>query len=618
MAVSSAKFFELRHTRSKGDLWPMLDRVYGRHTAYEPFKTALLATLKSAWHRRPNDLKLLDLKRDLDPDWFQRSEMVGYACYTDRFAGQLKDVQDRLPYLQSLGVNYLHLMPLLEPRPRPNDGGYSIMDYRRVNPDLGTMDDLETLAGTMRANDMSLCIDLVLNHTAREHAWAQKALAGDPFYQAFYYFFDDDTQPRLYERSLIEIFPNDSPGNFTYVPELDKWVWTTFTEHQWDLNWSNPWVFLEIVKVMMFLANKGIDILRLDAVAFLWKRLGTRCQSEPEVHWLLRALRACSRIVSPAVLHLEEAITGPAEMLTYLGRGEHDGREGNLAYHNNLMVQYWSALASRDTTLMRHVMRENFPETVTNATYATYLRCHDDIGWAISDEDTGALGMSGHAHRAFLSDFYEGTFPGSFSNGALFQENKGTGDKRISGTLASLAGMEQPDGEEMAIHRILMGTALIASFGGVPLIYMGDEIATLNDFSYLQDEYRFDDSRWVHRPAMDWDRVAQAESGRDPQARVLAGTRHIMARRKATVQFHGTVPTHILEPDAIEVFGFSRLAPTGAVVCLFNMSDRIVSVSGGWLRDQGITEFYDLLSNAEVGLHEDQLVLLPYARVWMT
>lgn len=622
--VSATKLLDMRLARSAPDLWPMLESLYEKRTDFEDFKAALLKAIGDGWSKRPRDLKLLDLKRDLEPDWFQRSDMVGYACYTDRFAGKIADVIDKLPYLQTLGVNYLHLMPCLKPRPRPNDGGYSVEDYRRINPDLGTMRDLEKLTKELRSREMSLCIDLVLNHTAREHEWAKKALAGDPFYQDFYYFFDDEVEPRAYERTLVEIFPNDAPGNFTYIPEVDKWVWTTFNDHQWDLNWSNPWVFLEIVKVMLFLANKGVEVLRLDAVAFMWKRKGTRCQSEPEVHQLLRALRACTRIAAPAVIHLEEAIVGPAEMLTYLGRGEHEGREGNLAYHNNLMVHYWSSLASQDTRLMTKVLSENFPETLPNATYTTYLRCHDDIGWAITDEDAAAMGISGFGHRNYLSLFYAGDFPGSFAKGAYFQINEETGDRRISGTLASLAGLEKAQDEndargvELAVHRILLGTALMAAFGGIPLIYMGDELALLNDHGYRDDPLRKDDSRWLHRPLMDWSRKETAKSTDTPEGQVLAGTRHIMARRKAITQFHGAVATRILFPEAQEIFAFSRFSPIGPVICLFNFSDRVIPVHRDWLSAHGMTESQDLLSEGDLSFDGDVLNLLPYGRVWVS
>ena len=623
--VSAGTLFELRLQRSADDLWPMVQSLYGHRDDFDAFRSALVEALKDGWTKRSKALKLQDLKRDLEPDWFLRPDMVGYACYTDRFAGTLKDILQKIPYLKSLGVTYLHLMPLLEPRPRPNDGGYSVMNYRRINPDLGKMSDLAALTKDLRANGISLCVDLVLNHTAREHEWAKKALSGDPYFKDFFYFFTDKDEVDAYERSLVEIFPNDAPGNFTYLEDHDCWVWTTFNDHQWDLNWSNPWVFLEIVKVMLFLANKGVDVLRLDAVAFMWKRKGTRCQSEPEVHQILRALRACSRIASSAVLHLEEAITGPAEMLTYLGRGEHEGREGNLAYHNNLMVHYWSALATRDTRLMSKVLVENFPESLPNATYATYLRCHDDIGWAITDEDAAAMGLTGFAHRDFLSRFYAGDFEGSFSAGAYFQINEDTGDSRISGSLASLTGLEtalrdgDARGTELAIHRMLMGIAMIAAFGGIPLIYMGDEVALLNDHAYRDDPLRRDDSRWLHRPAMDWERVEAAQANpSSPEGKILTGTRHILARRRALAQLHASVPTRILEAPAKEIFAFCRFAPTGPMICLFNFSEDTVLIDLDWLREQGMTQAYDHLSEGPLSVSGNVFALLPYGRVWLT
>lgn len=617
--------FDLRLARSAGDLWPMLEKLYGTDPGYSDMCKSLREDMRQAWKSRPADLKNLDLERDLEPDWFQRPDMVGYVFYIDRFAGDLKSVHDKLDYLESLGVNYVHLMPCLRPRPGDSDGGYSVMDYRRINPTLGSMKDLSELAKAMRKRKMSLCIDMVLSHTAKEHEWAVKARKGDASHQDMYLFFDDEATPRAYEKTLIEIFPDNAPGSFTYYEDIDKWVWTTFNEHQWDLNWANPRVFLEIAKVMLFLANKGVDVLRLDAVAFMWKRMGTRCQSEPEVHIILRALRAVTRVCAASVLHLEEAIVGPAEMLTYFGRGEHDGREGNLAYHNNLMVQYWGALATRDTGLMSHVLRTHFPENLTNATYATYIRCHDDIGWAITDEDAGALGFSGAAHRAYLSDFYEGSFYGSFARGALFQENEATGDKRISGTFASLAGLEKAkaDGDEveidLAVQRILLGNALIASYGGVPLIYMGDEIGMTNDNAFAATPEHAHDTRWMHRPFMDWKRVTAVQTDPDlPERRIFDGTRHILSRRKATYHLHGGHACRIREAGNPAIFAFSRIAPAGVLLCLFNFTPIWQHLSGHWLREQGITYFHDGLSDRTIELADDTLGLPPYGRVWLT
>lgn len=613
--------FDLRLARSARDLFPMLESLYGARPDYPVFRDRLVKALKKGWAERSDDLKRLDLIRDLEPDWFQRPDMAGYVFYIDRFNGTLQGILDKLNYLEDLGITYVHLMPCLKPRPGDSDGGYSVMDYRQINPAFGTMADFEAISAALRARGISLCVDLVLNHTAKEHAWAKKAAKGDATCQDYYLMFDTPDLPNLYEQTLVEVFPDNAPGNFTHYPEIGKWVWTTFNEHQWDLNWANPAVFLEIVEVMLFLANKGVDVLRLDAVAFMWKRMGTRCQSEPEVHMILQALRACSRIASAAVIHLEEAIVAPAEMLPYLGRGRHDGKEGNLAYHNSLMVQFWSSLATRDTRLMAHVLGTHFPDRLTNATYATYIRCHDDIGWAVTDEDAAAVGVSGHGHRNFLSDFYEGSFPGTFAKGALFQVNEATGDKRISGSFASLAGLETAADDaarDLAVQRILMGHALIAAWGGIPLVYMGDELAALNDCGYLDDPDHAHDSRWVHRPRMDWAMAAARHGADTPSGRVFRGTKTILARRRATEALHAAHPVRVVQSGNPAVLTFQRLAPTGVLLGLFNFTEDWQHLPEPWVRAQGVTRMWDELSEAEVIPHGGQVVLPPYARVWLT
>ena len=617
---SDEAIFQLRMARSAPDLWPMLEALYGNHPGYDAFCQDLKFALATAWTDRPADLKLLDLQRDLEPDWFQRADMAGYVFYIDRFAGTLNGVLSHLDYLTGLGITYVHFMPCLKPRPGDSDGGYSVMDYHSINPAYGTLDDFKAVATQLRGRGMSLCIDLVLNHTAKEHEWAVRAAAGEAKYQDYYLMFDSPVAPLAYEKTLVEVFPDNAPGNFTHYPDIGKWVWTTFNEHQWDLNWANPQVFLDITKTMLHLANTGVDVLRLDAVAFMWKRMGSRCQSEPEVHMLLQALRACCRIAAPAVIHLEEAIVGPQEMLPYLGRGKHDGREGNLAYHNSLMVQFWGALATQDTRLMTHVLATHFPDRLTNATYATYIRCHDDIGWAITDEDAAALGANGVAHRSYLSDFYEGGFTGSFAQGALFQANKTTGDKRISGSAASLAGLEKASTDtdrNAAVQRLLLGHALIASFGGIPLIYMGDELALLNDYSYLDDPAHAHDSRWVHRPVMDWDAAVTRQTGSTPAAQTFQGVQHILKRRRETPGLHAANPTKILTAPPASVFAVQRIAPTGPILCLFNFADTWVNLPGQWLRDAGVGFWHDALSDQAVTLHDDHLTLPPFARVWL-
>ena len=619
--VTDDELFAMRLARSADDLWPMFDRLYAGHPHHAEARAALGALLRRAWGERAPDLRRLDLLRDLEPDWFQRPSMNGYATYVDRFCGTLDALPDRLDHLERLGVTYLHLLPLLKPRPGDSDGGYAVMDYRAVDPRLGTMEDLEAAARECRARGISLCLDYVLNHTAREHDWAVRARAGDPRYRDYFLLFPDRTDPDRYEAHLLETFPETAPGNFTWDDDAEAWVWTTFNTYQWDLNWANPRVFVEMCDVMLFLANRGVDVLRLDAVAFMWKRMGTRCQSEPECHVILHALRAACRIVAPAVIHLEEAIVSPGEMLPYLGRGVHSGKEGNLAYHNSLMVQVWGALATRDARLMSHVMATHFPPALPNATYATYLRCHDDIGWAITDEDAAALGLSGPAHRAFLAAFYKGDHPGSFARGDYFGWNPDTGDVRSSGTLASLAGLEaarSAEEVEIAIHRILLAHALIAAWGGIPLIYMGDEVALPNDWSYADDPGRAHDSRWLHRPVMDWARVARAEAEpTSPEGHVLHGLRHVLAVRAATPALHGAVPTEVLDAGDSGLFAFVRRAPAGSVVCLFNVTEQWRHVPVDWLRDAGMVEGRDLLSGGAMGEGDGRAALPPYARAWV-
>ncbi|MGL4590961.1 MAG: amylosucrase [Aestuariivirga sp.] len=618
------EILSLRFARSLEDLFRPLAGLYGSHPDYRRFCRQLIAALIAAQEERPAGLQTLDLRRDLEPDWFLREKMVGYVFYIDRFNGSLGGVLDRLDYLEELGVTYVHFMPCLRPRPGDSDGGYSVMDYRAINPALGSMDDLAAVTAALRERGMSVCIDLVLNHTAKEHAWAAQARAGDPAYRDYYWIFDDAALPEAYARTLVEVFPAHAPGNFTFYPDMGKWVWTTFNEHQWDLNWSNPQVFLEIVKIMLFLANRGVEVVRLDAVAFMWKRMGTRCQNEPEVHQLLQALRAASRIVAPALIHKEEAIVAPKDLIPYLGQGRHTGREGNLAYHNSLMVQFWSALATRETRLMTHVLRTHFPRVFVNATWGTYLRCHDDIGWAITDEDASAVGISGAAHRNFLAEFYAGSFPGSFARGGDFQSNPGTGDRRSNGSCASLCGLEwaiaagDPAAIDAAIHRILMGHALIASFGGIPLVYMGDEIGLTNDHGYESDPNLAHDGRWMHRPMMDWSRAARRREAGSIENRISTGLRRILDRRRATPQIHAANPVDILDLDANGIFAFARPSPTGTLVCVFNFAEQWRSIDAARLSQAGVTQWYDTLSEAQIHPQDGIIALPPQGRVWLT
>ena len=617
-----ADVFSIRFDLYIEDVLRPLWLLYGERDDFEACVRYLLEIVAHAYAARPEALHRLDLRRQAEPDWFQQSGMMGYVAYTERFAGKLDRVAEKIPYLQELGVTYLHLMPLLKPRPGPNDGGYAVMNYREVDARLGTMADLEELATKLRQHGISLCIDLVCNHTAKEHRWAQRALAGDPVYQDYYLTFPDRTIPDRYEQTLPEIFPDFAPGNFTYYEGMDRWVWTTFNEYQWDLNYGNPAVFGEMLKTVLFLANRGVEILRMDAVAFMWKRLGTDCQNQPEAHYLLQAFRALSRIATPALLLKAEAIVSPDRLIPYLGRGRAANKECELAYHNAFMVLLWSSLAERRVALMTQALQQ-IPDSPSGSAWTTYIRCHDDIGWAVRDEDAAAVGLSGALHRAFLSDFYTGRFPGSFARGATFQFNPKTGDRRVSGSLASLAGLElaldnEVEGEvELAIRRILLMHNLIFAFGGIPLIYMGDEIGMLNDYGFLDDPDLRDDNRWMHRPFMDWEKAAKRHDEGTVAGRIFHGIRRLAAARKRTFELHAEAGTYAVWTHNEQVFGLLRASPRGRIFLLANFDDAAQTVPRHRIHEIGFTgPLFNCVDEAELD-GWSPIQLEPYQALWL-
>ena len=566
----------------------------------------------AAYARRDDELHALDLKRTLAPDWFQRPDALGYAAYADRFAGDLPGVGEHIDYLRGLGVTYLHLMPLLRPRPTPSDGGYAVADYRAVRHDLGTIDDLRDLATRLRHEGISLCLDLVLNHVATEHEWADKARAGDPRYRAYFHAYPDRTVPDEYERALPEVFPHFAPGNFSWDTEMQAWVWTTFNSYQWDVDWSNPDVFCEYADIVLFLANLGVEVLRLDAIAFIWKRMGTSCQNQPEVHAITQALRTVARIAAPAVVFKAEAIVGPRDLPAYLGTGERHGKVSDLAYHNGLMVQVWSMLASRDVRLASYALQQ-LPPTPSTTAWITYARCHDDIGWAIDDGDAAAVGISGWGHRKFLSDFYTGEFPGSWARGLEFQSNPVNGDRRISGSLASLAGVECHD--PYGVDRAVLAHAIVLGFGGLPVLWMGDEVGLLNDHDWASEPGHEDDNRWVHRPRMPWQGTAPVDA-----FGVGSRLRSLLRARAGLAQLHASVSAEVLDPRDPGVLLVLRRHPLGPMLGAYNVTDRPGEVPVDLLHHLGLGDRpHDHVSAST--LHLDgapTLRLPPYTPLWLT
>ena len=600
-----AELFEARLERWWPDLLDGLDGIYP-----DPVATATRAVVSaaSAFVEREEDLHRLDLRRSLRPDWFQQPSMVGYAAYADRFADGLAGVAERSSYLSDLGIGYLHLMPLLEPRDGPNDGGYAVADYRSVRKDLGTMDDLRALTKVLRDRDISLCLDLVLNHVADQHEWAVRARAGEQRYRDYFYVFPDREMPDRYEATLPEVFPDFAPGNFTWDDDLDGWVWTTFNTYQWDVAWANPEVFCEYVDIVLDLANHGVEVFRLDAIAFLWKRRGTNCQNEPEVHALTQALRAVVKMVCPAVVFKAEAIVGPQDLVHYLGQGRHHAKVSDLAYHNSLMVHIWSMLASRDVRLATHALRQ-LPAVPSTTAWITYVRCHDDIGWAVDDDDARAVGLDPFAHRAFLSDFFSGEFPGSFARGLVFQHNEETGDRRISGTLASLAGLEV--GDPSAVARILLAHAIALGWGGLPVIWMGDEIGLLNDPDWASDPAHADDNRWVHRPRMPW--PAHDDTG------VHTGLRRLLDARRGLEHLHASVAAEVLDPSDPGVLLVLRDHPLGPMLGAYNVTEEHRPLPAHRIVEVGLdpAACADRLGGMPVTVHDGSVWLPPYTALWL-
>ncbi len=604
------------------DIERPLRELYSERADYENWRDHFLAIIARGYAQRSAELRMLDLQRLAQEDWFQQSQNVGYVCYTERFAGTLNGVEEKIDYLKELGVTYLHLMPLLKPRPGANDGGYAVMDYRQVREDLGSMADLSRLAKSLRDNGISLCIDLVCNHTAKEHEWAQKALQGDTVYQDYYLMFPDRRLPDQYERTVREIFPEFKSGSFTYYKQIDRWVWTTFNEFQWDLNYANPAVFGEMLDIMLYLANQGVELLRLDAVAFMWKRLGTDCENQPEAHYILQAFRALSRVAAPGLLLKAEAIVPPPQLVPYLGRGEATNKECEVAYHNVFMVMLWSSLAEGKVALMTHALLQ-IPPIPSRTSWLTYVRCHDDIGWAVTEEDAAAVGLNGFLHRSFLSDFYSGRFPNTFARGATFQFNPRTNDRRISGSCASLAGLEVALEEEdwpaadRAVQRILLLHSMILAFGGIPLLYMGDEIGLLNDYSFKDEASLAADNRWIHRPVMDWQKAEERNDWASVTGRIFQGFKQLIEARKRTGAFHARAGAHPVWTHNEHVFGLIRESPRGRVLILGNFSDAAQTVPAYRLLEMGFNQsLANLIDGGEIAGWQD-LTIEGYGSYWL-
>lgn len=603
--------------------------LYGDRPDFKARMLSLVETLASRYIERSPSLRKSDLAREKDYNWFLSQKWVGMALYCDRFADDLKGLRANLSYLQELGVNLLHVMPMLDCPPDNNDGGYAVRDFFRIDPRYGTTEEVESLAATLKKRDMLLALDIVVNHTSEEHEWARRARAGEQKYQDYYYVFPDREIPDHYEETMPEIFPETAPGNFTWDAEMGKWVMTVFNTYQWDLNYRNPAVLIEMVDIILFWANQGADILRLDAVAFLWKKLGSVCQNEREAHLILQLMKDCCQVTAPGVLFIAEAIVAPGEISKYFGEDAINAKECEIAYNATLMALLWDAVATKNAAVLGQGIK-SLPNKLERATWLNYARCHDDIGLGFDDNDIRRAGFDPHQHRRFLIDYFTGRYPGSPARGLPFGENPKTGDARISGSLASLVGLESAleSGDEAAIdaaiRTIVLLHSVILAFGGIPLLYYGDAIGTLNCLEYLADPAKAADNRWMHRSTFNWNKAKKRHESGTVEQRIFNALKKMIALRKEVTAFADFDNRQLLNVANPNLLAFSRTDPQNSrnrVLVLVNFNDAAQPLAIDGLRGHGFfvaDGMRDLCTGERVAAENDSLVLPPLSCYWLT
>jgi amylosucrase len=575
----------------------------------------MLHSMVLYWLKRPAELKELDAKREAAPFRYVSEKMVGGVLYVDLFSDNLAKLADHVPYFKRLALTYLHLMPLFAVPRGDNDGGYAVSDYRAINPDIGSMDELARLSAVLRAEDISLALDFVFNHTSDEHLWAKKAKSGDPDFLSYYLTFPDRELPDQFQKYLRDIFPTARKGSFSWCEELNRWVWTTFNSYQWDLNYANAEVFRAMAEEMLFLANQGVEVLRLDAVAFIWKRLGTNCENQPEAHTIIRAFNAIANIVAPSMVFKSEAIVEPDEVLRYIHPDE-----CQLSYNPLLMALLWEAMATRETKLLEYSLRRRH-RIPDRCAWVNYIRCHDDIGWTFDDQDARDVGIDPVGHRKFLNRFYTGDYPGSFARGLPFQFNADTGDLRISGTLSSLAGLEDAISREdnalieRAVRRISLLRSIVMSIGGVPLLYIGDEWGMLNDYTYLSDAAKAADSRWVHRSRKRWEAREDLADQETLEWRFFHDMVKLTHLRKNIPAFQNG-GMEVISTGNPHLFGYIRAHENQKIVIINNFSETTQQMNAAVLGNYSENgEAVNLLSGERFALG-GEIELEEYRFVW--
>jgi len=597
-------------------LFILLHRLYGGHYDFFYYLESILLTAIDSWLYRPDELYDLDIRRENNPGWYLSNNMAGGSLYVDLFSGDLQKLREKIPYFHELGLSYIHLMPLYASREGNSDGGYAISDYRAVDPKLGTLEDLQALATDFREAGISLVLDFVFNHTSDDHEWAIQAQEGDREHLDYYHTYPDRTVPDQYERHLREIFPTVRRGNFTWHEGMQRWVWTTFNSFQWDLKYANPEVFRAMSAEMLFLANTGVEILRLDAVAFIWKEIGTTCENLPQAHILIQAFNAVCRIAAPGLAFKSEAIVHPDEVAKYI-----HCQECQISYNPTLMALLWESVATRQTKLLKQSLKHRH-QLPPGTSWVNYLRGHDDIGWSFDNDDAWAVGTNPDDHRKFLNAFYTGEFEGSFARGVPFQHNTDTGDMRVSGTMASLAGLEEAaeTGDqtlrEMALRRIRMLHGVLASIGGIPLIFMGEEWGLLNDYNYLEDPEKADDSRWLHRPKMDWSIPKKHRGNKAAPGRLHRSLKAILEKRKSLPALVGN-QFQLLQIENEHVLAYLRWHDASQLIVMANFSEKSQTVDLRRLRHEGIAHFLKDVFTATTLSTNGPYEIGPYELMWL-
>lgn len=606
---NTEKIFAQRMEKHQDELRWLYMELYGNDAMY----AELCEQMHDYYLKRSTELKKRDIKKEKNPDWFKEKEMLGMMLYVDNFAGDLKGVERKLPYLKECNVNCIHLMPFLDTPKGKSDGGYAVADFRKVRPDLGTMKDLARLTEKCHENDMNVCMDFVMNHTSEEHEWAKRARAGEGEYMSRYFFYDNGDIPARYEETVPQVFPTTAPGNFTWLPEIGHYVLTTFYPYQWDLNYRNPRVFNEMMYNFLFLANQGMDIIRIDAVPYIWKELGTSCRNLKEVHTIVRMMRMIAEIVCPSVILLGEVVMEPEKVVPYFGTVEKP--ECHMLYNVTTMATTWNSIATSDIRLLKKQM-DIVSRLPKQYTFLNYLRCHDDIGWGLDFDTMKQWGMEEPSHKRYLNDYFTGKIAGSISRGELYNDDPVTQDARFCGTTASMCGIEaagfEGNAEKMqaAIQEDLMLHAYMLTQSGIPMLYSGDELGQVNDYSYKEDAEKVSDSRYLHRGIFQWILADKRKDLSTVQGQLFQMLNRLEQIRRQENVFSQEAEVYTYDVHNDSILGILREYKGERFIALFNFSE---NEQTAWMQEEGI---FRNLVNGEIVEVKDP-VLKGYEFVWM-